>query len=291
VTAWVVGVLGKGLVDPSAPLLRVDDLGLQRGDGCFETVLVRRVPGDDRPVAIHLDAHLSRLARSAEALDLPRVDEAAWRVLVAEVIGGGAERVSSEAVLKLVLTRGTPGADPPTPTALATLGPVSAAAVTQRTTGVSVVTLNTGVVPGTHARASWLLGGVKTLSYAVNMAALREAARRGADDAILLAADGTVLEAPTATVLWVSGARLSTTPTDGTGILPGTTQQAIFAAAAAAGLDTGYDTATVADLVGAEAVWLASSVRGLTPVRVLDGRPVRGRPDVSAMLAPVALGG
>jgi 4-amino-4-deoxychorismate lyase len=289
-TVWVVGVLGKGLVDPSAPLLPVDDLGLQRGDGCFETVLVRRLPGEDEPVAAHLDAHLDRLGRSATRLDLPPVDEAAWRALLREVVGAGADRVASEAVLKLVLTRGTPGAGPPAPTALATLGPVPAVAVTQRTTGVSVVTLDTGVVPGAHARASWLLGGVKTLSYAVNMSALREAARRGADDAILLAADGTVLEAPTATVLWLSRGRLSTTPTDGTGVLPGTTQQAIFAAAPAAGLDTGYDAVTAAGLAGAEAVWLASAVRGLTPVRMLDGRPVRGRPDLTATLAPVALG-
>lgn len=287
-TVWVLGLLGRGLVDPTAPLLPVDDLGVQRGDGCFETVLVRR--GTEGPVPVHLDAHLARLARSAAALDLPPIDEAAWRNLIVDVVTAGAEFVATEAVLKLVLTRGRPGADPATPTSLATIGPVPATAVTQRATGVSVVTLDTGVVPGAHARAPWLLGGVKTLSYAVNMSALREAARRGADDAILLAADGTVLEAPTATVLWVTGGRLATTPIEGTGILPGTTQQAVFAAAPAAGLETGYDTVTPDGLTRAEAVWLASSVRGLTPVRVLDGRPLRSRPDLTASLAPAALG-
>jgi 4-amino-4-deoxychorismate lyase len=300
VTTWVVAVLGSGLADPAAPLVRVDDHGLLRGDGCFETVLVRRrpVPGGagDRagagdPTPVHLDAHLARLARSAAALDLPPVDEAAWRLLVADVLVAGRDRVADEAVLKLLLTRGEAGAPPGDPgTALATLGPVPTSIVRQRGAGLSVVGLTVGTVPGVHAVAPWLLGGVKTLSYAVNMAALREAARRGADDAVLLAADGSVLEAPTATVLWWAGDRLTTTPIAGTGVLPGTTQQALFAAAAAAGLVTGYDTVTVDGLAAADAVWLASSVRGVTPVHTLDGRPVATRADLTALLAPVALG-
>jgi 4-amino-4-deoxychorismate lyase len=295
----VVGVVGSGLADPGAPLLRVDDLGLQRGDGCFETVLVRRhapaEPAGGGPGgglrAVHLDAHLARLARSAAALDLPPVDEAAWRDLVAEVLAVGRDRVAGEAILKLLLTRGESGAPPGDPgTGLVTLGPVPPAIVRQRGAGLSVVGLTVGTVPGVHAVAPWLLGGVKTLSYAVNMAALREAARRGADDAVLVAGDGTVLEAPTATVLWWTGDRLTTTPAGGTGVLPGTTQQALFAAAAAAGLATGYDTVSVDELAAADAVWLASSVRGVTPVHTLDGRPVATRPDLTALLAPVALG-
>ena len=59
-----MGILGVGLVDPAAPLLRADDLGVLRGDGCFETVRVRPDGALD-----DLDLHLDRLARSEAALD------------------------------------------------------------------------------------------------------------------------------------------------------------------------------------------------------------------------------
>ena len=74
-----MGLLGVGLVDPTAPLLRADDLGVVRGDGCFETVRVRPDGG-----AEDLDPHLERLARSEAALDLPATDPAAWRELVGD---------------------------------------------------------------------------------------------------------------------------------------------------------------------------------------------------------------
>ena len=45
--------------DPSAPLLYADELAAVRGDGAFETLLVRG------GVPLKLDAHLARLARSA----------------------------------------------------------------------------------------------------------------------------------------------------------------------------------------------------------------------------------
>ncbi len=54
--------------DPDTAQIKVDDLGLLRGDGVFETILV--VDGKPR----ELRPHLERLARSAAMLDLPEPD-------------------------------------------------------------------------------------------------------------------------------------------------------------------------------------------------------------------------
>ena len=78
----------------------------------------------------------------------------------------------------------------------------------------------------------WLLAGAKTLSYAVNMAALRHAARQGAGDVIFVSSDGYMLEGPRSTVVIATDRRRRQrcllTPPPWYPILRGTTQQALF---------------------------------------------------------------
>ena len=83
----------------------------------------------------------------------------------------------------------------------ATGSPVSVQMLEQRANGVSVVTLDRGVSRDAARRAPWLLLGAKTLSYAVNMAALRHADSLGAEDVVFISTDGYVLEGPTSTVV------------------------------------------------------------------------------------------
>lgn len=278
----VLAVLGRGVVDADVPIVRADDAGLTRGDGCFEGCRV--VSGTDgRPRVAKLDAHLARMAHSAAALEIP-FDEPAWRELVDRAVD--AWSMPGEAALKLVLTRGP--ATGATPTGYAWITQLSADIPRQRRDGLRIITLERGVDPDAFGAAPWLLGGVKTLSYAINMAAGREAQRRGADDVVLVAVDGTVLEAPTATVVWSVGRTLHTTPPELTGILPGTTQQLLYAAAAEDGWRTEYTRGTVADLHEADVVWLVSSTRGPVDVVELDGK-ARGRvADVDAQIRRLA---
>jgi len=222
----VVAVLGVGVVDRDAPVIRADDPGVTRGDGCFEGCRLRD------GVIDKLDAHLARLSRSAAALDIP-FDRAAFAALIAEAVAAWPE--PGEAAVKVLLTRGAPGAGP---SGFVAIGPLPADYPRQRREGLKIVTLPRGFAADAFADAPWLLGGVKTLSYAVNMAAQREAARRGADDVLFVSADGIVLEAPTGSVVWWDGATLHTTPTGDTGILAGTTQRLLFERAAAAGWAT-----------------------------------------------------
>jgi len=142
----------------------------------------------------------------------------------------------------------------------------------QRRDGIRVVTLARGTTSDAFAGASWLLGGVKTLSYAVNMAAQREAQRRGADDVVFLSVDGRVLESSVSSVVWSSGRTLHTTPLGPSGILSGTTQQLLFDRAAAAGWHTAVSVASLDDLHAADCLWLIGSVRGPVEVIELDGK-------------------
>jgi 4-amino-4-deoxychorismate lyase len=273
----VVAVLGVGIVDPETPVARADDPGLTRGDGCFEGC--RLLDG----AVDKLEDHLARMRRSASALDIP-FDEAGWRSLVA--VAAAAWPHPGEAAMRLVLTRGPADG---LPTGFAVITPFPSDYLRMRREGLRIVTLSRGTVSDAFGAATpWLLGGVKSLSYAINMAAQREAARRGADDAIFVSADGVVLEAPTGSVVWSVGQTLHTTPTDGTGILAGTTQHRLFARAEQAGWRTRESRASVEELHTAEVLWVVSTVRGPIDVVELDGKSRERRPEVDAEIRRLA---
>jgi 4-amino-4-deoxychorismate lyase len=242
----------------------VDDLGVLRGDGIFETVLV--VDGKPRELGPHFD----RLVRSAGMLDLPVPDRAAFDRATQAVLAnwtGGAEMA-----LKWVYTRGIEGGDG-TPTAFALGLEIAEKVKRQRVDGIAAVTLERGIDEGLADRAPWLLFGAKTLSYAVNMAALREADRRGAEEVVFTTSDGFVLEGPTSTVVAVTSGTLRTPPST-LGILPGTTQAALFRAAEREGWTVKVEPLRVADLLDADGLFFASSVRKVTRVHTLDGEPL-----------------
>jgi 4-amino-4-deoxychorismate lyase len=258
VAAWRDGAAVA--VPADVPVVTAFDQGLGRGDGVFESVAVAAAGTP------YLDAHLARMSRSAALLDLADPGEQVWRALVDTVLADWPAGV--EGVCRLFLTRGLGEGLPPT--ALALLAPVPAETVRQRIEGISVVSLGLGVPADFRAQAPWLLGGAKTLSYAVNMAALRLAHAVGADDVVLTSLEGRLLEGPTSTVVWATGGTLHTPPLE-TGILPGTTVARLFERAADDGWPTAWSPGTVADLHAADAVWLLSGVRLAAVVHTLDG--------------------
>ena len=265
--AMLVALLDGSLVSSSAPLLRPDDAGVARGDGIFETTLVvNRVPRD-------LPEHLGRMAVSAAMTEIDLPDHAGWQRGVDAVLGAwtgaaGTGAPAADMVLRLIATRGP---EHGRPTCFVTGAAVSPAAIRQRTEGVRVLLLDRGLSGPAAAAAPWLLAGAKTLSYAINMAALRYAAARQADDVIFVGSDGAILEAPTATVVVVRDGTLLTPPLEG--VLAGITVDRLFRAAGSAGWTTAHQRLTPEDLSTADGVWLASSVRLLAPVVGIDGVP------------------
>ena len=254
--------------DPGEPLLFGDDLAAVRGDGVFETLLVR-----DGSACL-LESHLRRLAHSAVMLDLPAPDPDAWRRAVDTAVRQWAAQTLDEGALRLVYSRGREsGAGP---TGYLTVSALPQRVRTSRADGVAAVLLDRGL-PATGVQTMpWLLAGAKTLSYAVNMAALRHAASLGADDVIFVSSDGYVLEGPRSTVViaiaGADGRPCFLTPPPWYPILRGTTQQALFEVARAAGYDCDYQALRPADLAAAQGVWLVSSITLAARVRALDGR-------------------
>ncbi|MBG6213251.1 MAG: aminotransferase class IV [Cryobacterium sp.] len=248
-------------MESSAPALRVGELSTQRGDGVFETLAV--VNGHPQEV----EPHVSRLRNSARICELPAPNAEQWRAAIAYAVARIPQQ--GEIALKFVLSRGVEHGPAPT----AWLHASAAADFSGvRASGVRAITLDRGYPRGVAERAPWLLMGAKTLSYAVNMAAIREAHRRGADDTIFLTTDGYVLEGPTSSVvLRINGEYV--TPAPSGAILHGTTQQSMFDYLRARGERVDYRDVTIGELRQADAAWLVSSVRLAVSVVVLDGGP------------------
>jgi 4-amino-4-deoxychorismate lyase len=261
VTGTLVAVLGRGLVPAGTPVLPADDLGVLRGDGIFETMHLR----DGRPWL--LGEHLDRFAASAAMLDLALPDRDALAGLVDTA--SRAWPSDREGMLRVVCTRGSEQDGPVT--VFATVSPIGAAMRASRREGLVLVTATTGMAAAARRGAPWLLGGAKSLSYAVNMASQRWARRRGADDVLWVSADGYALEAPTATLVWLDGDALCTVPARDTGILAGTTARWLLDRAGKLGLTASERMVRPEELPDAGGVWLTSSVRGCVPVRELDG--------------------
>lgn len=271
----VIVTLDGEIHAPDAPLLHADDLAAVRGDGIFETLLVR----DGR--ACLIESHLQRLTQSAALTDLPEPDLARWRSAIEVATRQWCAHTGDEGAMRLIYSRGREGGSIPTAYVMVNAVPERVTAV--RRGGLAAVTLDRGL-PATGVDAMpWLLAGAKTLSYAVNMAALRHAARRGAGDVIFVSTDGYILEGPRSTVVIATDSEAADspcllTPPPWYPILRGTTQQALFEVARAKGYDCDYRALRIADLVAAQGVWLISSMTLAARVHTLDGRALPPSP-------------
>lgn len=259
----VVFVTGAGPTDAPLPLgdasVNLADLAVTRGDGIFESIGVI----DGR--FIELERHLARLAHSSAILELPAPDLAAFEAAARR--GLAAHRPEPELLVKLFYSRGIEGGDEPSGWVQVLTGADHSG---HRRDGIRAITLDRGYRHDIAQTSPWLLQGAKTLSYALNKAALREAGRRGADDVIFVSTDDVVLEGPTSNVVVRHGDRFRTPRTD-LGILAGTTQAAVFDTLDAMGFDTAEAVISSAELASADAIWMLSSGRLIAPVRELDG--------------------
>ncbi|WP_257183091.1 aminodeoxychorismate lyase [Corynebacterium cystitidis] len=261
--------------NPNLPHVFWDDAAVTRGDGVFESILVRNSQ------AANLRAHRARFARSAQLLDLPEVNEDSWVRATREAVADFARERSGEpfeATCTWTFTRGRESTG--VPSAWITLRELPASVIAQRDIGVKVMTAPRGytITPDlldSEISAPWLAVGAKTLNYVANMAGLRWARAQGFDDVIYIEpaeklGDARVLEGATSTVLVFKKGGKIRTPHHGGDVLAGTTQQAIFETAQADGWRCKTSAVTVDELRKAESVWLVSSTRVATRVTKLN---------------------
>ena len=261
-TLLALAVGGRGLVDPNEPVLYVDDEAFLRSRAAFETTRVY----DGKP--FKLEEHLARLAGSAARVEIGRIDETELERLAHLAVEAAA---APDAVLRLFVTPGRADAGQPTQVAMVSSLPEGLEELRAR--GMRLVSIQLGLDPSLRASSPWLLGGVKSTSYAVNMAAEAEAKRRGADDAVFLAAGDVVLEGPVTNVWW----RLENvlyTPALELGILAGVTRATLVEEAAGAGYEVREGAFPLEHMASAEEAFTSSSVREVMPVVELDGKPL-----------------
>jgi branched-chain amino acid aminotransferase len=255
--AWVNGRL---LEDPVAPAITVSDHGLTVGDGVFEAVKVV----DGTPFA--LSRHLARLARSAQGLGLPAVDEAHVRRGVAAVLDGQDLPLGR---LRITYTGGVAplgsgrGDNPPT---LVVVADVLKPAVPE----ASVVT-----VPWPRNERG-ALAGLKTTSYAENVVALAYAAERGAGEAVFANLAGNLCEGTGSNVFYVVDGELRT-PTLEAGCLAGISRSLLLEWYGGREIDEPVEV-----LQSADEVFLVSTTRDVQPVSRVDDRTLAAPGPVTA---------
>ena len=264
--------LNGRFVPEAEAVIPVNDRGFMYGDGLFETMRVV----NHRP--FRMAQHLDRMTRGADFLKIkppfaPReLHHFAEQLIEANEM--------PEAILRLTLTRG-PGergyAPKPAdqPTMVMTLHAVLPA---DNPVHWSLMTSSFRVL------AADPLSAFKTLNKLTHVMAREEAARNGADEALLINTNGEVAETASGNIFWIYHDQICTTPT-GRGVLPGITRAVVLEICQALGLQTNKRVIKPEALRNSEGIFLTQSVFGIVPVITFDGEPVAPSPLVDQILS------
>lgn len=253
------------IVDGAAARIPVTDHGLLYGDGIFEGI---RVYG--RKV-FRLGDHLRRFEAASKAigLELPGGIEKVEKI----VLDTARAYDQDEAYLRLVATRGSGelGVDPTLcgpPTLFCIIDEIRLYDAEKLERGIEMVTVSVR-----RPAADALDPRVKSLNYLNSVLAKREAKLRGADEALILNANGHIAEAAVANVFTVRNDVLTTPPvTDGA--LEGITRASVLEIAGSLRIQNREATLGRFDLFAADEVFLTGTGARIVPVGTFDGAKV-----------------
>ena len=260
-TIWLDGKLEPR----EQAMVSVFDHGLLYGDGVFEGIRVynRRI--------FRLEQHLDRLYDSAKAiaLEIP-LDRAAMTEALRATIKANKKE---DGYIRLVVTRGAGdlGLDPrkcPTPSVVIIVTDIQVYPAELYARGVKVITSATRQV--SHDAFD---PRVKSLNYLKNVLAKIDATRAGAQEAILLNAEGFVGECTADNLFTVKhGALLTPSPQDGA--LEGITRGAILELAGEARIPAREQRLTRFDVYTADECFLSGTGAEVMPIAEVDGRRI-----------------
>lgn len=254
--------LNSQWIEAAHAAIPINDRGFLLADGVFETA--RLVGGR----YFRLDQHLDRLRASAQQLRIEVPPVQRLRGIFAEIVD---RNQLMEATLRITITRGpggrgldTRGAGPPT--VLVTAAHVAPDWRERAATGWTLATAQTRR-PAPISVPSQL----KALGRVYAILAHLEAEAAGADDALLLTADGHIAEGPTWNFFWRKDKTLRTAALDG-GVLDGVTRSIILELAQRNGYETQEGLWPPSDLEAADEAFASMTSVGVVPIRSLDGK-------------------
>ena len=238
--------LNGRIVESEQATVGISDRGLLYGDGLYETIRVRNGK------CVRFESHVRRLMHGAGVLEMPAsVGAFDYAAAIAELLDANA---LSDARVRITITRGaTTGDIVPSPDAKPTIFITAVPLPTHDPRPVSVIVSSFGRGPAP-------LCSVKTTNCLPSILAKSQAARRGADDALLTNTQGNIAEATTANVFIVKDNRLIT-PGDDQCCLPGTVRAAVLEMAPSLGLEP-VESAVTPDLLDdADEMFLTSAIK------------------------------
>lgn len=240
----------------------VEDRGYQFADGVYEVARSYNFG------LIDLDRHLARLERSAAMLDmdlpmpLPGLERTCLDLYARSGI--------AEGILYVQVTRGAARRQHAAPPGLKPTLVITVRTITKPTPPSYTVI--------SFPNIRWKLCACKSIALLPTVLAKHAAAKAGADEAVFVEEDGTVLEAASSNVFAVKDGELYTPPADGR-ILEGITRGRVIELAEARGLRVNVESFDLAFLKAADEAFITSSVLTVVPVVAVDGQAVGdGRP-------------
>jgi len=251
----------NGLFLPLADAtVSVEDRGFQFGDGIYEVIRTY----DRRP--FELEAHLSRLDRSAQALDLRQpYSRQEWTQFVLEAIQRAA---FPEAKIYIQITRGVAPRDHAyhddlAPTVVMTIREFRALSPSVRAAGVEAMTIED---------IRWSRCDIKSVNLLANVLARQQAKHAQVFETILIR-DGQVTEGAVSNVMLVRDGTVITAP-EGALILSGVTRGVVLQIARQEGLHVREQYCSQADLHAATEVCLTGTTVEVLGVVRIDGKPI-----------------